>query len=135
MCSRRRSTSGTTWRATFCRATATEETSATARSRRRLFLYSMALNLFKAVSVQHSAFSFLSLAESRVLNADSFSITNQKSKILLDPVGDEDVRVALDLSVAVRGEGEFLPVGREHGEAIEGRVEGYLLQTCAVHIH
>src|SRR2546421_6005044 len=57
MCSRRRSTSGTTCCATFCRASAGVATSATARSRRRLFLYSMALNLFEAVSSQQSAFS------------------------------------------------------------------------------
>src|ERR1043166_5877310 len=86
------------------------------------------------ISFKRSAFGtpLSAKVKGRRLEALQSQIKNPKSKILLDPVGDEDVGLAPHLAVAVRGEGELASVGREHGEAVEGGVEGYLLQARAV---
>src|SRR6266576_2522783 len=54
---------------------------------------------------------------------------------LLDPVSDEDVRLALHLAVAVRRPHELAPVRGEHREGIEFGVCGDLLEARAIGIH
>ncbi len=46
---------------------------------------------------------------------------------LFNPIGNKDIGIAALFGVAIGGEDEFFAVGREHGEAVEGRVEGDLL--------
>jgi hypothetical protein len=52
----------------------------------------------------------------------------------LDPIGDEDVGVALFGRVAVRAEDGLLAVGQEHWEAVEGVVERYALKPRDIDI-
>jgi hypothetical protein len=52
----------------------------------------------------------------------------------LDPIGDEDVGVALFRRVAVRAEDDLLAVGREHREAVEGVVERDAFQPRTVDV-
>src|SRR5712671_1135532 len=54
---------------------------------------------------------------------------------LLDPVSDEDVRLALFLSVAIGRKHQLLTVGRKHWKSIEGVVVRYSLQPRAVRLN
>ena len=57
-----------------------------------------------------------------------------RKKSVLFPIGNENVRLALLLRIPVGGEDEFLPIACEHGEPIEGFVEGNLLEVLPVRI-
>src|SRR5205085_11451029 len=50
----------------------------------------------------------------------------------LDPIGDEDVGLAGLAVAAIAAERELRAVGREHGERVEGRVEGDALEAGPV---
>src|SRR5262245_37651421 len=51
---------------------------------------------------------------------------------LVDPLGEEEIRLAFLLAEAVAREHEVASIGREHREGIELRAEGDLLGTLAV---
>src|ERR671933_551109 len=76
---------------------------------------------------------------SSVMITGSFRFINNISPkrsylILLHPIGNKNVRLALHLRVAVRGEDQPVAVGREHGEAVEGVVVCDALQIRAVNV-
>ena len=54
---------------------------------------------------------------------------------LFNPVGNKNIRCPWFLRGSVRGEDEFLPVRRKHGEAIEDCVIGQPLQSRAVSMY
>src|SRR5499426_4388761 len=59
-------------------------------------------------------------------------VVTLRSLFLLDPIGDEDVGVALFRRVAVGAEDDLLAVRREHREAVEGVVERDAFQPRTV---
>ena len=55
-----------------------------------------------------------------------------KVAYLVDPIGNKDIRFALDLALSVRREDQVRSIGGEHGKAIEGFVERDPLETGSV---
>ena len=55
-----------------------------------------------------------------------------KVAYLVDPIGNKDIRFALDLALSVRREDQVRSIGGEHGKAIEGFVERAPLETGSV---
>src|SRR6266850_7126225 len=57
------------------------------------------------------------------------------SSVLIHPVGNEDVCIALGFAVTIRGEYELFAVLRKHREAIKRLVKCYLFQARAIDIN
>ena len=53
---------------------------------------------------------------------------------LFDPIGNEDVCIALLRVVSVRAEDEMFSIASEHRESIERLVESYLLESRSVDV-
>src|SRR6266852_6882012 len=97
----------------------------------------MPLSLFAAWPPHTAERLCLSVSIYQILwrgSASPLRARRLRSQYLLDPIGDEDVRVAAYPPVAIRSEDKFLPIRRKHRETIKRLVVGNSFQTCTVDI-